>query len=205
MLASAGFCLTPKKFRTTTTVEPYTRYQPTGFSQPTALKRKPHRKSRTGCSECKRRRIKVRSRDGALPQPNPAQCDQEKPRYTYCVCHERPCVYLGTLAALGTITRSQPFNTCTFLASVKDIAGRITHKIVRDHPTFCLLFPFRDLTSGIFRVERSSAPAPLEPGYQPQYIITQRYSPASEKASTSLGHTIATSSLRLPISPFMPS
>ncbi|KAF2278444.1 uncharacterized protein EI97DRAFT_431663 [Westerdykella ornata] len=45
------------------------------------LKRKPHRKSRTGCSECKRRRIK---------------CDEEKPRCTYCVRHGSPCVYPGT-------------------------------------------------------------------------------------------------------------
>lgn len=91
-------------------MEPDTRYQPTDFSQPMALKRKPHRKSRTGCSECKRRRIKVRSHDGALAQPNPAQCDEEKPRCTYSVRHERPCVYPGTSAALRT-TRSCNLST----------------------------------------------------------------------------------------------
>ncbi|KAF2848589.1 hypothetical protein T440DRAFT_470186 [Plenodomus tracheiphilus IPT5] len=42
------------------------------------LKRKAHRKSRTGCSTCKRRRIK---------------CDEVKPSCSHCVRHEVSCVY----------------------------------------------------------------------------------------------------------------
>ncbi|PSN58923.1 hypothetical protein BS50DRAFT_538129 [Corynespora cassiicola Philippines] len=52
-----------------------------------SLKRKPHRKSRNGCRECKRRRIK---------------CDEEKPGCGHCVRHNVHCIYPAMPASTRT-------------------------------------------------------------------------------------------------------
>ncbi|KAG9250329.1 uncharacterized protein F5Z01DRAFT_376373 [Emericellopsis atlantica] len=49
-----------------------------------AGRRKPHRKSRTGCSECRRRRIK---------------CGEQRPKCYACSRHDVPCVYPATSQA----------------------------------------------------------------------------------------------------------
>ncbi|PSN66364.1 hypothetical protein BS50DRAFT_622051 [Corynespora cassiicola Philippines] len=56
------------------------------------LKRKPHRKSRNGCRECKRRRIK---------------CDEGKPHCTHCLRHDVQCLY----AAVPVPEHSTPATT----------------------------------------------------------------------------------------------
>ncbi|KAH7138488.1 hypothetical protein B0J11DRAFT_16624 [Dendryphion nanum] len=48
--------------------------------------RRAHRKSRSGCTECKRRRIK---------------CGEEKPRCSHCVRHEKVCEYTQPTAVSG--------------------------------------------------------------------------------------------------------
>ncbi|KAH7166444.1 hypothetical protein EDB81DRAFT_681266 [Dactylonectria macrodidyma] len=64
--------------------------------QPSAGRRRPHRKSKTGCAECRRRRIK---------------CDEERPACTACVRHDHPCVYPSTKIATRCLTPSSDHST----------------------------------------------------------------------------------------------
>ncbi|KAJ4316059.1 hypothetical protein N0V84_008058 [Fusarium piperis] len=53
----------------------------------TTGRRRPHRKSRTGCFECRRRRIK---------------CGEERPACLACVRHDHPCVYPSNITQIAT-------------------------------------------------------------------------------------------------------
>ncbi|KAF2715590.1 hypothetical protein K504DRAFT_478698 [Pleomassaria siparia CBS 279.74] len=58
-----------------------------------SVTRRSHRKSRTGCHECKRRRIK---------------CNEEKPQCGNCIRHHMGCVYLSTGAMPVNQSPSEP-------------------------------------------------------------------------------------------------
>jgi hypothetical protein len=69
-------------------------------------KRCAHRKSRGGCTECKRRHIKVRSSDmfDTSTLTLSVQCDEEKPQCLRCVRHNIPCFYRQTPRAVSDIS-----------------------------------------------------------------------------------------------------
>ncbi|PSN58954.1 hypothetical protein BS50DRAFT_566210 [Corynespora cassiicola Philippines] len=72
-----------------------------------SLKRKPHRKSRNGCRECRRRRIK---------------CDEEKPQCKHCVRHEVHCIYPDTL----DFTRASSALPAVEGATTQAVSPRVT-------------------------------------------------------------------------------
>jgi hypothetical protein len=83
-----------------------------------AQTRRAHRKSRSGCTECKRRRIKVGSpRNLALSSSSliEIQCDEESP-CRQCVRHGKACVYLPANAAQPT-TAAQPITVTQPISS----------------------------------------------------------------------------------------
>lgn len=69
-------------------------------------KRRAHRKSRGGCTECKRRHIKVCAlRTFARINIDMDQCDEEKPQCIHCLRHNIPCVYRqGSTAPRDTLS-----------------------------------------------------------------------------------------------------
>jgi hypothetical protein len=76
--------------------------------------RRAHRKSRSGCTECKRRRIKVGRLDYLsflLKRLTKIQCNEETP-CSQCVRHGKACIYLPAAAVQPTIA-AQPAHPAT--------------------------------------------------------------------------------------------
>ncbi|KAH7142737.1 hypothetical protein B0J13DRAFT_50680 [Dactylonectria estremocensis] len=83
--------------------------------QPSASRRRPHRKSKTGCAECRRRRIK---------------CDEEEPACTACVRHGHPCVYPSTKIATPCLTPSSDHSTArSYTSSLQGDEASLTSSL----------------------------------------------------------------------------
>ncbi|KAF2733545.1 hypothetical protein EJ04DRAFT_271353 [Polyplosphaeria fusca] len=68
------------------------------MSEPKVYKKRPHRKVKSGCSTCKRRKIKVSLRLRRLFQPSifvltRPKCDEDKPQCSNCARYSADCVY----------------------------------------------------------------------------------------------------------------
>ncbi|KAF2799665.1 hypothetical protein K505DRAFT_265305 [Melanomma pulvis-pyrius CBS 109.77] len=92
--------------------------------------RRSHRKSRSGCKECKRRRIK---------------CNEDKPQCTNCIRHGIACVYLKTGAPQPepSPSESSPLpshsTSCTFVGTPPQVLPRSlqnTSDLHQPHPLF---------------------------------------------------------------------
>lgn len=80
--------------------------------------RRPHTKSRTGCKECKRRRIKVRNAPGLPPLYSSTltealQCDEERPVCFHCARYGAVCSFGGSQDV------PQKPNMCTSCGTLK--------------------------------------------------------------------------------------
>jgi hypothetical protein len=69
---------------------------------------RPHRKVRSGCTECKSRKVKARRISEhyliSITDANLRQCDEEKPKCSLCARYSTPCIYptlSGHSAPLG--------------------------------------------------------------------------------------------------------
>ncbi|KAM6507177.1 hypothetical protein FALCPG4_018559 [Fusarium falciforme] len=83
--------------------------------QPSAGRRRPHRKSRTGCAECRRRRVK---------------CDEEKPACKACVGRDHPCVYPSTKIATPCLTPSSDDSTARpYTSTLQDDETSLTSSL----------------------------------------------------------------------------
>ncbi|UPK92901.1 hypothetical protein LCI18_003836 [Fusarium solani-melongenae] len=99
--------------------------------QPTTGRRRPHRKSRTGCFECRRRRIK---------------CGEERPACAACVRHNHPCVYPSTQQATPCPTPATDHPTVQSLDSEASLTSSLSVPLLAERdqipfpssPTFVL-------------------------------------------------------------------
>ncbi|KAI9741721.1 MAG: hypothetical protein M1834_000106 [Cirrosporium novae-zelandiae] len=68
--------------------------------------RKSHRKSRTGCSHCKRRKIKVSPIANITSSGSSISCDEEKPACRNCIKHAIECDFLTKSTVISTTPAS---------------------------------------------------------------------------------------------------
>jgi hypothetical protein len=78
-----------------------------------AYKKVSHKKVRTGCDSCKRRRVKVWFRQHVVDMSNRKrpQCDELKPICSGCMRHSLECSYSTTIDTSGRLKHESPDNS----------------------------------------------------------------------------------------------